>query len=140
MEQNEIRLSVEKILGNTSVGSMATVKNNKPHSRYMTFYHQDLKLFTATNSKTDKVEEIEENPATHILIGYEGDGFGDDYVEYTGNVSINNSTELKKQLWNEYMEGMFDGPNDPNYVVLEIDPQHIQLMNKNGITSHDLDI
>lgn len=140
MEQQEVKASVENILTSTKVGSMATVTDNKPHSRYMTFHHKDLKLYTATNRVTDKVDEIEENPYTHILLGYEGEGLGDDYVEYTGKAAVNNSSELKKQLWNGYMEKIFDGPEDPNYVVLEIEPVHIQLMNKNGMTSHALEI
>lgn len=139
MNKNEIRASVDKILATTSVGSMATVKNNQPHSRYMTFFNQDLTLFTATNAKTEKIEEIEDNPNTHILIGYEGDGFGDDYVEYTGSVSINDSPELKNKFWNEYTEKIFEGPDDPNYIILEIKPAHIQLMNKNGMNPHELE-
>ncbi|OZU87344.1 general stress protein [Virgibacillus indicus] len=133
MSQPEVKATIENILDNSSVGTMATVKQNRPHSRYMTFSHHNLELYTATSKDTHKAEEIEENPYTHILLGYEGEGFGDEYVEYEGKVQITEKPELKKELWNSYMENWFDGPNDPNYIVLEIKPIQISLMNKTGM-------
>ncbi|WP_100011291.1 pyridoxamine 5'-phosphate oxidase family protein [Lentibacillus sediminis] len=139
MSQQEIKASVEKILENSHVGPMATVKNNKPHSRYMTFYHKDMKLYTPTSTDTDKTEEIEANPYTHILLGYEGEGFGDEYVEYQGKVSLNQSNDLKKQLWNEELNMYFDGPDDPSLVIMEIEPVQVRLMNKKGEPPKDLE-
>lgn len=133
VNQHEIQESIEQILSESDVGTMATVKNNKPYSRFMTFKNDGLTLYTATSTETDKAEDLEQNPNTHILLGYDGDGFGDDYVEYEGRVSMDTSNAMKKDMWNEYMEQWFDGPEDPNYVVLKIEPEHIQLMNKQGL-------
>ncbi|RDW15991.1 pyridoxamine 5'-phosphate oxidase family protein [Oceanobacillus chungangensis] len=140
MSQQEVKATIENILDNSSVGTMATVQHNKPHSRYMTFIRNGLNLYTATNKETHKIEEIEGNPFTHILLGYEGEGFGDEYVEYEGKVKITDSKELKKELWNPYLENWFDGPNDPNYVILEITPIQISLMNKNGVEPKILEL
>lgn len=140
MEQAEIKNNVEKILAMSHIGTMATVKNNKPHSRYMTFFHRDLNLYTATNKETDKTEEIEDNPYVHIIIGYEGDGFGDEYIEYEGKATFNHFDELKKELWNDDMKIYFDGPEDPNYTLLEIQPLRIQLLNKKGKPPLELDL
>lgn len=140
MEQSELRTIIENILEQSDIGTMATIKNNKPYSRYMTFFHKDLKLYTATSKETDKTEELKDNPHTHVLLGYEGEGFGDDYVEYEGKVTITHSKELKKKLWNTYMEPYFNGPKDPNYIVLEIEPQRILLMNKQGVSPKVLEL
>ncbi|GAB3043927.1 pyridoxamine 5'-phosphate oxidase family protein [Virgibacillus ainsalahensis] len=140
MSQSEVKATIENILDNSSVGTMATVKQNKPHSRYMIFSHHSLNLYTATSKDTHKAEEIEENPYTHILLGYEGEGFGDEYVEYEGKVQISDSPELKKEMWNSYMENWFDGPNDPNFIILEIKPIQISLMNKTGIEPKILEL
>ncbi|MFD1852050.1 pyridoxamine 5'-phosphate oxidase family protein [Oceanobacillus bengalensis] len=140
MEQTEIKANIEKILDESHTGTMATIKGNKPHSRYMTFFHRGLKLFTPTHKDADKTEEIDNNPYTHIIIGYEGDGFGDAFVEYQGKVSFNQSEEMKKQLWNEDMKIYFDGPDDPNYLILEVEPVAIRLMNKKGEAPKDLKI
>ncbi|GAA0599217.1 pyridoxamine 5'-phosphate oxidase family protein [Virgibacillus siamensis] len=140
MGQHEIKETVEKIIDDSAVGTMATVKQNKPHSRYMTFIRKDLKLFTATSLETHKAEELKANPYTHILLGYEGEGFGDEYVEYEGKATINSNTELKKELWNSYLENWFNGPDDPDYVVLEITPVRIRIMNKTGIEPKTLEL
>ncbi|WP_240376751.1 pyridoxamine 5'-phosphate oxidase family protein [Bacillus piscicola] len=132
MEQKQIKKNIENILENSHVGTMATVNNDKPHSRYMTFFHEGLQLYTVTDKETEKIDDINANPHTHILLGYEGDGFGDEYVEYEGKVSINESEEMKEKLWNKNMEEWFDGPEDPNYLVLEIEPTQISLLNKKG--------
>ncbi|MGM8364426.1 pyridoxamine 5'-phosphate oxidase family protein [Virgibacillus sp. W0181] len=140
MNQQDIRHEIEKVLDHDHVGTMATIKNNKPQSRYMTFHHENLQLFTATNEETHKTEEIIKNPYTHVILGYEGDGYGDAYVEYEGKVSISDSPTLKEKLWVEEMEKWFDGPDDPNYIVLEINPTQIRLMNKNNHTSEQLEL
>ncbi|MEN2767067.1 pyridoxamine 5'-phosphate oxidase family protein [Ornithinibacillus xuwenensis] len=128
LSQQDIRVEVEKIIEENKVGTMATIKNNRPHTRFMTFFHEDLTLYTATSTETDKVEEVEENPYTHILIGYQGEGYGDQYVDYHGKVSINNSEELKQKLWTDNMAPWFDGPQDPAYTILEIKPELVRLM------------
>src|SRR5699024_3601474 len=133
VNKHEIQERIEQILYESDVGKIATVKNNIPYSRFMRFKNDGLTLYTATSTETDKAEDLEQNPNTHILLGYDGDGFGDDYVEYEGRVSMDTSNAMKKDMWNEYMEQWFDGPVDPNYVVLKIEPEHIQLMNKQGL-------
>ncbi|GAB3800831.1 pyridoxamine 5'-phosphate oxidase family protein [Virgibacillus kimchii] len=140
MSQANIKNTIEKILNESHTGTLATVKNNKPHSRYMTFFHRDTILYTPTDRKTDKTEEIEANPHTHILIGYEGEGFGDEYIEYQGKAKLNNSEEMKKELWNDDMKIYFDGPEDPDYTLLEIHPVGIRLMNKKGEPPKELEI
>lgn len=140
LNQTEVRDNIEKILDESHIGTMSTVKNNKPHSRYMTFFHRDLILYTPTDKHADKTGEIDENPYTHIIIGYEGDGFGDEFVEYQGEVTFNHSEELKRELWNDDLKLYFDGPEDPNYTLLEIHPIGIRLMNKKGKSPLDLEM
>ncbi|MGM8213222.1 pyridoxamine 5'-phosphate oxidase family protein [Virgibacillus sp. W0430] len=138
MEEQKLREQIESILEHDTVGPMATVKANKPHSRYMTFYHENLQLFTATSKETHKVEEMKDNPYTHIILGYNGEGFGDAYVEYEGKVSVNDSASLKEKLWNESMKQWFKDADDPNYMIIEITPVLIRLMNKNTYTPQTL--
>ena len=124
--------TAQKILEESFVGTMATIQGNKPHSRYMTFFNDDFILYTATSKKTEKVSEIKSNPYTHILIGYDGDGFGDAYLEIMGTVDISNDENLKEKLWNEHMEPWFEGPQDPDLIILKVTPESILLLNKKG--------
>ncbi|KAA0966039.1 general stress protein [Sporosarcina sp. ANT_H38] len=121
-----------KILKESNVGTMATIQNNKPHTRYMTFFSDEFTLYSATSKQTQKVDELEANPHTHILIGYEGEGFGDEFLEIEGTVTVSDDDNLKEKMWNEHMKPWFSGPEDPNLVILKVSPVTIRLMNKKG--------
>ena len=138
MEQ--LKTEILNILKENKTGTLATVKNNKPHTRYMTFYNKELTLYTPTGKDTYKVEEIDQNPNVHILIGYTGEGIGDTFLEIEGTAKIDDSQETKDQLWNEEISKWFDGPNDPNYIVLKIAPSTIRYMNKEEETPQVLEL
>ena len=129
MEQTEIQNQVEEILEANTIGTLATVKDNKPFSRYMTFFHENLTLYSATNRNTHKVEDIDQNNDVHVLIGYNGGGLEDAYIEIEGKASIETATEVKQKVWNEKLEPWFEGPEDSAYAVLKIVPSEIRLMN-----------
>ncbi|MBD7986020.1 pyridoxamine 5'-phosphate oxidase family protein [Sporosarcina sp. Sa2YVA2] len=130
--------TARKILDESLVGTMATVQDNKPFSRYMTFFNEDFTLYTATSKQTDKVEELEGNPNTHILIGYDGEGYDDAYLEIMGTVKVTDDESLKEKVWNEHMKPWFSGPEDPNLVILKVTPESMRLMNKKGQEPQDI--
>ncbi|MFE4074307.1 pyridoxamine 5'-phosphate oxidase family protein [Peribacillus sp. YIM B13477] len=140
MSQNQIKEKVLNIIRNHKIGVLSSVENNKPHSRYMTFFNDELTLYTPTSGKTEKIDEIEKNPNVHILIGYDNEGLGDSYLEISGTSKINDSQELKDKLWNESFEKWFEGPKDPNYLILQIKPESIRLMNNNGEPPQELSL
>ncbi|AYC30557.1 pyridoxamine 5'-phosphate oxidase family protein [Paenisporosarcina cavernae] len=129
MDKEQMKKKILEVLERRQTGVLATVKQNKPHSRYMTFFHDELTFYTPTSIETHKAEEIEENPNIHALVGYEGEGYGDPYLEIEGTSTIQDDKELKEKFWSEQMSHYFEGPNDPNYVLLEIKPSLIRLMN-----------
>ncbi|MCZ0702754.1 general stress protein 26 [Natronobacillus azotifigens] len=129
MEQQQIKSKIEKIMDDHQIGTLATVENNRPYSRYMTFFHNELILYTATNRNTHKVDDIKDNPHVHILLGYTYDGTHDEYIEIEGVASIHNEDSMKEKLWNSHLEPWFDGPEDPNYTILKIEPSEIRLKN-----------
>ncbi|MDM5213634.1 pyridoxamine 5'-phosphate oxidase family protein [Peribacillus sp. NJ4] len=140
MSQNQLKEKVLNIIRDHKIGVLSSVENNKPHSRYMTFFNEELTLFTPTSANTEKIDEIEKNPNVHILIGYENEGLGDSYLEISGTSKINDSQELKDKFWNESFKDWFDGPKDPNYLILQIKPESIRLMNNNGEPSQELSL
>ncbi|WP_079508172.1 pyridoxamine 5'-phosphate oxidase family protein [Mesobacillus jeotgali] len=132
MDKHGLTKKITQVLSESKVGTLATVVDNKPHTRYMTFFHEDLTMYTPTSKETYKAEEIEKNPNVHILLGYEGDGFGDAYIEVQGKASIHEEQSLKDKFWNERMKKWIDSPSDPDFIILEIKPDTIRLMNDNG--------
>ncbi|MEC0700859.1 pyridoxamine 5'-phosphate oxidase family protein [Bacillus haynesii] len=140
MDQQQLKNKVLDILDHHKIGSLATVESGKPHSRYMTFFHDGLTLYTPTSDETHKAEEIDNNPNVHVLLGYNGEGLGDAYLEITGTAKLNHSKDLKDKIWDERLERWFDGKDDPNLTVLEIEPSEIRLMNKGESTPVTLDL
>ncbi|MDA1477822.1 pyridoxamine 5'-phosphate oxidase family protein [Bacillus changyiensis] len=140
MDQQQLKQKVFDILDHHKVGSLATVEGGKPHSRFMTFFHDGLTLYTPTSDETHKAEEIDHNPNVHVLLGYNGDGFGDAYLEIEGTATLNHSEALKDRVWNDQLNRWFDGKDDPNLSVLEIHPSQIRLMNEGEITPVTLDL
>lgn len=134
----DAKATAKKILDESLVGTMATVKGNKPFSRYMTFFNEDFTLYTATSKQTDKVEELEANPNTHILIGYDGEGYDDAFLEIMGTVKISDDESLREKVWNEHMKPWFSGPDDPDLIILKVTPESMRLMNKKGQPPQDI--
>lgn len=132
MDNQNLKEKITQVLDESKVGTLATVVGNKPHSRYMTFFSEDLTFYTPTSKETYKVDEIKRNPYVHILLGYEGEGMGDAYIEVQGKASIREDQSLKDKFWNNKMEKWIKSPNDPDYIILEINPETIRLMNDNG--------
>ncbi|ABV61086.1 MULTISPECIES: pyridoxamine 5'-phosphate oxidase family protein [Bacillus] len=140
MSQEELKQKVLSLLDEQKVGTLATVEQDKPHTRYMTFFHEGLTLYTPTSKETHKADEIEKNPNVHILIGYSGEGFGDTYAEIAGTATLTDDPELIDRLWSEEMEKWFKGKDDPNLVILKIDPTSIRYMNEGSRTPAELSL
>ncbi|MCW4643609.1 pyridoxamine 5'-phosphate oxidase family protein [Bacillus safensis] len=140
MSQEELKQKVLNLLDEQKVGTLATVEQDKPHTRYMTFFHEDLTLYTPTSKETHKAEEIEKNPNVHILIGYSGEGFGDTYAEIAGTATLTDDPELIDRLWSDEMEKWFKGKEDPNLVILKIEPTSIRYMNEGSRTPAELSL
>ncbi|MBD3859961.1 pyridoxamine 5'-phosphate oxidase family protein [Bacillus sp. 28A-2] len=140
MSQEELKQKVLNLLDEQKVGTLATVEQNQPHTRYMTFFHEGLTLYTPTSKETHKADEIEKNPNVHILIGYTGEGFGDTYAEIAGTATLTGDPELIDRLWSEEMEKWFKGKDDPNLVILKIEPTSIRFMNEGSRTPAELSL
>ncbi|MBL4987432.1 pyridoxamine 5'-phosphate oxidase family protein [Bacillus safensis] len=140
MSQEELKQKVLNLLDEQKVGTLATVEQDKPHTRYMTFFHEGLTLYTPTSKETHKAEEIEKNPNVHILIGYSGEGFGDTYAEIAGTATLTDDPELIDRLWSDEMEKWFKGKEDPNLVILKIEPTSIRYMNEGSRTPAELSL
>ncbi len=138
MDENKVKEQVLAVMEDHKIGSLATVKDKKPHSRYMTFYNKDFTLFTPTDKDTYKAEEIDENPNVHVLLGYTGEGYDDTFIEFQGKATIRDDQETKDAFWHDSLKHYFDSANDPSYILLELQPKTIRLMNKGDHTPHEI--
>jgi general stress protein 26 len=133
----------EKILelfSNHKVGTLATIRNNQPYSRFMMFYNDELTLFTATNQHAHKAEDIAQNPQVHILLGYDRDSNHEHYVEIEAAAELEKSAELKEKFWNDYLKPWITAPDDPEYMLLRLTPKTILYYERVGKEPQELSL
>ncbi|KWX85067.1 general stress protein [Paenibacillus riograndensis] len=130
MDNRELEQTIIKTLDDNKFGSFGTIEaGNKPKVRYMAVFHDGLQIYLATNRKTHKVEELRNNPNAFLLLGYEQGG-GKDVLEIEATVAVTKNEGLRSQVWNAELEKWFKGPDDPDYVILELQPTRIEYMGK----------
>jgi general stress protein 26 len=131
MDNKQLEQTIIKALEDNKFGSFGTIEaGNKPKVRYMAVFHDGLNIYLATNRKTHKVEELKDNPNACLLLGYEQGG-GKDVLEIEAKATVTKDDSLRSKLWNQSLEDWFKGPEDPDYVVLELEPTRIEYMGKN---------
>ena len=122
-----------QILNGNQIGVMATNNSGKPNSRYMTFVYFENKLYTVAEKEAEVMNEIKENPATHILLGYENDDVLDTFLEIEGHAEIAQHDVVKQQLLTIYPVA-----NEQDYVVIQVTPTSMRIMNKKGKNQQDV--
>ncbi|WP_238650753.1 pyridoxamine 5'-phosphate oxidase family protein [Paenibacillus piscarius] len=131
MDNKELENKIIQALDDNTFGSFGTVEaGNKPKVRYMAVFHDGLNIYLATNRKTHKVEELKDNPNAYLLLGYEQGG-SKDVVEIEATVEVTKDGSLRSKVWNPSLERWFEGPDDPDYVILELSPSRIEYMGQN---------
>ncbi|HDR7715882.1 pyridoxamine 5'-phosphate oxidase family protein [Bacillus albus] len=129
-----LKEKIETIICGQRTGVLSTVRENKPHSAFMMFFHEDFVLYVATDRKSKKITDIENNPNVHVLLGREGKKLDEDYIELEGLASIEEDSTLKNKLWNNSLKRWLLGPEDPNYVLIKINPDTIYYIDGAGTT------
>lgn len=116
-EEAEARLW--EIVEESEVVLLVTVGEGYPRMRPMTVvaYEDDGSLWFATSKSSRKVEEIGKDPhATACFLNLEGGA----YAQVFGEAELVDDPELKKELWDEDWSEYWEGPEDPDYVLLAL--------------------
>ena len=129
-----------KVIEKDNIGVMATVSDNKPVARYMTFYNEGFILYTITDKRTSKVEDIEANPNAFVLLGYEEGLLNKNFVEIEAEVSMTDNQSLIDHLWSSYMNAIFDGKDDPNILILKLTPEKVSLRGTKNTEVESIDL
>ena len=118
----DIRDTALNVIEKDNIGVMSTVTpDNKPQARY----NEGFILYTLTDKRTAKVDEIEANPHAHVLLGYEEGLFNKNFVEIETEVSITEDDSLIEHLWMAPMNAVFERKDDPNIMVLRLTPKKV---------------
>lgn len=129
MHKQELEQHIMKALADTRICTLATIEGHSPRNRYMALFHDGLHIHLAAHRQSHKVDELEANPHVALLFGYEEDR-SSAIVEVQGTAAVTKNNELRNQLWNEGLKRWFKGPDDPDYVILDITPSKIEYTDK----------
>ena len=124
-QNTQLEEQIIQVLDANRVCSFATIDGNKPKVRYMALLHDGLQIYLTTSKKTDKVEELQDNPHVHILVGYDGKSTPN-ILQIQATATISSDNALREKLWKDEMKEWFEGPHDPNYVVMDVSPYYIE--------------
>ncbi|MFS0727062.1 pyridoxamine 5'-phosphate oxidase family protein [Paenibacillus sp. 1P07SE] len=125
-DKQALEKQIIDVLKDNPFCSFGTVEGNRPKVRYMALFHDGLQLHLATSRKTHKVEELKDNPQVFLLVGYDGK-WGREVLSIEGKGEVTKDDSLREKVWSKELERWFSGPDDPDYVILDITPERIEL-------------
>ncbi|RLE28371.1 hypothetical protein DRJ54_06695 [Candidatus Acetothermia bacterium] len=109
-----------KILDEAEISLFVTNREDGfPHSRPMTLlgYEDEGVLWFATSRSSRKVGEIDRDPkVTVCFLALEGGA----HAQAFGKAEVVEDPELKAELWSEEWAEYWEGPEDPDFVLLVV--------------------
>jgi general stress protein 26 len=128
----ELKDKILDVTGGVNISAFATVKNEQhpvPRVRYVaTVGFPDLSMKIATHKSSTKMSHIKKNPKGGIAT-WKGKGledFGKPYVIIDTKIEILDDEKSKNEFWDPMLEKYFSGPDDPEYVILNLKPYSIE--------------
>ena len=135
-----VRQEVIQRLKIAQLSSLATITlDGKPWTRYVMIQSDDqFVLRSAIALSSRKVKQIENNPEVHLTFGINDPGdLSKPYVQIQGTARISTDPEEKRSFWFDMLTGIFTGPEDPNYAILQIEPYRVEFM-RPGVMTPDI--
>jgi len=115
------------LVKDSGFGFLATTEGKQPRVRpMMPYLTDDGNLLFALLSQSRTIKQIQENPLVEIC-----------YVDrkmwlcrISGRAKISQNLEKKEIVWNNVpmLRQYFSGPEDPNFILMEIDSETIEAM------------
>jgi len=117
--------TIRKMINKISYGFMVTAESQDGalHGRPMATAEVEVgmqSLWFATQRDSGKVEELASD--SRVFVGY-GSAGGQDWVALTGTGRVVDDREKINELWSPIWKNWFEGPDDPNLVLIEVTPQ-----------------
>lgn len=124
-----LKEQILSILHKPQLAALATVTEmGNPWVRYViTVGDGDLVLRCATFAKSRKVQHIELRPDVHLTCGAASMTEMMPYLQIQGRATVSNDADERHNFWNDMLEPIFSGPDDPEYRVVIITPYRIEL-------------
>ena len=89
----------------------------------------DTALWFLTADETTKVEEIERDPMVAAVFYRDSDRA---WVSVSGRAALVRDAGRTKELWTPIMSAWFKGPDDPNILLIRVEPHHAEFYEPKG--------
>ena len=125
---SSLKEKICEILSRPQLSGLATItEEGKPWVRYvMAAAGEDLKIRFATFRGARKVNQIENNPEVHLTCGVTDPEDLKPYLQIQGRARLDTSPEARHGFWSDMLAPIFQGPDDPDYGVIEVVPYRIE--------------
>lgn len=125
---SDLQQRILDIINKPQLALLATVtEKNNPWVRYVvTVGDANLKIRCATLVESRKVQQIENNPNVHISCGVNNLQEKQPYLQIQGQAHVTTERGERHGFWNDMLASIFEGPDDPRYAVIVIDPERIE--------------
>ncbi len=125
---NELKEKIWKILGQPQTAALATIsESGAPWVRYVTIRSEgDFTLSFCTSLASRKARHIAAHPEVHLTCGNLEPPDDSAYLQIAGRAGIRDDTATKRQYWLEGWSRYFQGPDDPDYVMVFVTPTLIE--------------
>ena len=115
---------------------MATVEGDRPRVRPMTMNYLDDKFWILTGANDAKMAQLNDNPNVELCLPVEkGENTG--YFRFIGKaVSVQDmavKTSISERV--DYFSAYWKTPEDPSYILLEIEMESVEHMRPGEITA-----
>lgn len=132
---SDMKEKILGIIGHPFLAAFATVTpDGKPWVRYVVAMADpaDMTIRFATFANARKVQQIKANPAVHLTGGATDLMSAAPYVQVEGTAQLIQEKKKLHAAWNDMLANYFQGPDDPNYALIEITPSRIELWGANA--------
>lgn len=124
----DLKQRILDIIHRPQLAALATVtEKNNPWVRYVvTVGDGDLVIRCATFGDSRKTQQIENNENVHLTCGVTSLQEMQPYLQIQGLARVTTDKVERHAFWNDMLAPVFDGPDDPNYAVIVIEPYRIE--------------
>jgi len=125
---NDLEERIWKVLSSKQTAALATVTAaGAPWVRYVSVESDpDFTLRFCTSRASHKVRHIEGNPEVHLTCGNLQPPDDSAYLQVAGRAEIRGDAATKLKYWQEGWKAYFQGPEDPDYVMVFVRPYRIE--------------
>lgn len=125
---SDLQQRILDIIHKPQLAALATVtEKNNPWVRYVvTVGDGNFVIRCATFVESRKVKQILHNSNVHLTCGVNSLKEMQPYLQIQGQALVTTDKEERHGFWNDMLEPIFDGPDDPKYCVIVVEPYRIE--------------